>query len=57
MVGLLGLILAGGLILAWRPLWSAGAFGKGLYMAAALAAGALILLLIIERIEAMGGYE
>ncbi|MDX5400959.1 MAG: hypothetical protein LPK02_01115 [Rhodobacterales bacterium] len=57
MVGLLGVILAGGLILAWRPLWSGGAFGKGLYMAAVLAAGALILLLVIERIEAMGGYE
>ena len=57
MVGLLGVILAGGLILAWRPPWGGGAFGKGLYMAAVLAAVALILLLVIERIEAMGEYQ
>ncbi|MEH6750254.1 MAG: hypothetical protein V7698_08230 [Paracoccaceae bacterium] len=57
MVGLLGVILAGVLILAWRPLWSGGAFSKGLYVTGGLAALVLILLLVIERIEAMGEYQ
>ena len=57
MVGLLGVILAGVLIFAWRPLWSGDVFSKGLYVTGGLAALVLILLLVIERIEAMGEYQ
>lgn len=57
MVGVLGVILVGFIVFAWRPLWAGGALGKTVYVATALAAAGLILLLVIERIEAMGEYQ
>lgn len=57
MVGLLGVILAGVIILARRPLWAGGVFSKGFYLLTVFAAVGLILLLVIERIEAMGEYQ
>jgi high-affinity nickel permease len=57
MAVLLGVFLAGVLVFARRPLWAAGTPGKSLYMAIAVSAVALILLLVVERIEAMGEYQ
>nr|WP_296430777.1 hypothetical protein [Roseovarius sp. BRH_c41] len=56
MVVLLGLVLLGILVFARGSLWAAGMVGKTLYVAVAVFAVALTLLLVIERIEGMGEY-
>jgi len=57
MLVLLGAILACVIVLARRPLWSGGRMGKAVYLVTALSAVTLILLIFIERIEAMGEYQ
>jgi hypothetical protein len=57
MLVLLGAILAFVIVFARRPLWSGGVVSKTLYVATAMFAVVVILLLIIERIEAMGEYQ
>ena len=57
MLVLLGAILACVIVLARRPLWSGGRLGKAVYLVTALSALTLILLIFIERIEAMGEYQ
>lgn len=56
MAVLLGMVVLGILVFARRSLWVAGAAGKTLYMAVAVFAVALTLLLLIERIEGRGEY-
>ena len=57
MVVVLGVILVGFIVFARRPLWAGGALSKALYIATVVSAAGLILLLVIERIEAMGEYQ
>jgi hypothetical protein len=57
MAVLLAAFLAGVLVFARRPLWAGGVPGRSLYLAIAVSAVALILLLAVERIEAMGEYQ
>ena len=57
MVVVLGVILVGFIVFARRPLWVGGALSKALYVATVVSAAGLILLLVIERIEAMGEYQ
>ena len=57
MLVLLGMLLVGVIVFARRPLWAGGALSKSLYVATVVSAVVLILLLIIERIEAMGEYQ
>ena len=57
MLVLLGAILACVIVLARGPLWAGGRSGTAVYLATAVSAVTLILLIFIERIEAMGEYQ